>query len=298
MKIVVSGSLGNISKPLTQLLVHDGHTVTVISSKAEKAGDIEAMGATPAIGSVEDVAFLTATFTGADVVYCMLPPSNRFSSADFDILTHVNTVAGNYAQAVLASGVQRIIHLSSIGAHTNKGNGLLEMHYNFEQILQELPAHVSITHMRPTAFYYNLLAFIPTIKNAGFMASNYGEEDIVPWVSPTDIAAAVAAEIAASFTGRRYIYVASQELSCNQIAQSLGTAIGMPDLKWNLIADEQMEGFMLSTGLNPGIAKGLTVMNAAMHTGELFEDYYRNRPKMGKVKIDDYAQEFAAAFRK
>jgi c-di-GMP-related signal transduction protein len=39
-------------------------------------------------------------------------------------------------------------------------------------------------------------------------------------------------------------------------------------------------------------------MNASMHKGELFQDYYLNRPRvMGKVKMTDFAKEFAAAFK-
>lgn len=44
MKIVVTGSLGHISKPLTVELAEKGHTITVISSKAEKQKDIEGLG--------------------------------------------------------------------------------------------------------------------------------------------------------------------------------------------------------------------------------------------------------------
>lgn len=36
MKIVLTGSLGNISKPLAIGLVEKGHQVTVITSKKEK----------------------------------------------------------------------------------------------------------------------------------------------------------------------------------------------------------------------------------------------------------------------
>ena len=50
MKLVVTGSLGNISKPLTRILVEKGHDVTVISKDAEKVGQIEAVGAKAAIG--------------------------------------------------------------------------------------------------------------------------------------------------------------------------------------------------------------------------------------------------------
>jgi uncharacterized protein YbjT (DUF2867 family) len=61
MKVIVTGSLGNISKPLAKELVGKGHTVTVISSKPEKQKDIEALGAAAAIGSLEDVDFLVST---------------------------------------------------------------------------------------------------------------------------------------------------------------------------------------------------------------------------------------------
>ena len=36
MKILVTGSLGNIGKPLTKELVAKGHTVTVVSSNPER----------------------------------------------------------------------------------------------------------------------------------------------------------------------------------------------------------------------------------------------------------------------
>jgi len=78
MKVIVTGSLGNISKPLTKELVQKGHAVIVISSRRENQKDIEALGATAAIGSLEDVGFLTANFTGADAAYCMIPPNNYF----------------------------------------------------------------------------------------------------------------------------------------------------------------------------------------------------------------------------
>jgi uncharacterized protein YbjT (DUF2867 family) len=58
MKITITGSLGNISKPLTKELVQKGHTVTVISSNAERQKEIEALGAKAAIGSMGDVNFL------------------------------------------------------------------------------------------------------------------------------------------------------------------------------------------------------------------------------------------------
>lgn len=45
MKIIVTGSLGNIGKSLTPTLVQKGHDVTVITSTAERVKSIEAFGA-------------------------------------------------------------------------------------------------------------------------------------------------------------------------------------------------------------------------------------------------------------
>jgi uncharacterized protein YbjT (DUF2867 family) len=295
MKIIVTGSLGHISKPLARELVQQGHQVTVISSSDDKKEAIEAIGATPAIGSIEDVSFLSAAFTGADAVYCMEPPASFFNQ-DLDIMEHTRKQGESYAQAILQSGVKRVVHLSSIGAHTNKGNGILAFHYYVEQILNQLPADVAITFMRPVGFYYNLFSFIQTIKTQGSIVSNYGGDLLEPWVSPLDIAAAIAKEIVTPLQGRKIIYVASEEITPNQLAGVLGAAIGKPDLQWVVIPDEQLLNGLLAAGMNPALAKGFVEMNAGRRTGVLYEDYLRNRPELGKVKIKDFAKDFAAAF--
>jgi len=297
MKITLTGSLGNISKPLTIELIQKGHSVTVISSKPERQKEIEALGAKAAIGTMEDADFLASVFKGTDAVYMMeTAGAGSYFDKDFDIFKSFNKIANNYQQAILQSGVKRVVLLSSIGAHTDNGNGILAIAFNAEQVLQQLPPDVSITILRPVGFYYNLLSFIPTIKSQGVIVSNYGGGNKKPWVSPLDIATAIAEEITTPFSGRKVRYVASEEISCNEIASILGAAIGKPDLKWVVIPDEQMLNGMLAAGMNPQIAKGLVEMNASINTGELYEDYYRNRPLLGKVKVKDYAKDFAAVY--
>ena len=297
MKIIVTGSLGHISKPLTQELVQKGHDVTVISSNPERKDAIEAFGAKAAIGSMENAGFLTATFTGADAVYVMeTMGGNRFFDPNLDIVAAINKIGNNYKQAILHSGIKRVVHLSSIGAHTDKDNGLLAFHYNVETILNSLPTDIAITFMRPVGFYYNLLGFINIIKTQGVIATNYGGDSKKPWVSPLDIAEAVAEELVTPFMGRKVRYVASDEISCNELANLLGAAIGKPDLKWVIIPDDQLLNGMIAGGMNPKIAAGLVEMNASGQTGALYEDYYRNQPTLGKVKLAEYAKEFAAAY--
>jgi uncharacterized protein YbjT (DUF2867 family) len=297
MKIVITGSLGNISKPLTEELVQKGHEVTVISSKSDKQNEIETLGATAAIGSLEDVDFLANTFTGADAVYSMIPPNNYFDH-NLDLIDYYRKLGRNYAQAIQQSGVKRVVNLSSIGAHLDKGNGILTGAHNVEQILNTLSPEISIVHMRPTSFYYNLFGYVDMIRKVGFIAANYGAEDLIPWVSPIDIAAAIAEELVTPSAGRKIRYVVSQELSGTETAAILGKAIGQPDLTWTLISDEQTLSALVTAGMNPVIAAGLVEMYAALHSGLLSEDYYRNKPaEMGKVKLADFAKEFAIVFK-
>lgn len=299
MKITITGSLGNISKPLTKELVQKGYSVTVISSKTERQKEIEAIGAKVAIGSMEDAEFLSATFKGADVVYVMETlGKSAFFDQNSDVITAISKIGNNYKQAIQKSGVKKVVHLSSIGAHTNKGNGLLAFHYNVENILKQLPNDVSIKFMRPVGFYINMFAFIQSIKTQGVIVSNYGGDTKNPWVSPLDIAATIAEEIEKPFEGRKIRYIASDELSPNEVASILGEAIGKPDLKWLVIPDEQLLNGMIATGMNPQVAKGFVEMNASIRKDVLYEDYYRNKPTLGRIKLKDFAKEFAVVYNR
>ena len=297
MKIVVTGSLGNISKPLTQELVQKGHLVTVISSKSERQADIEAIGANAAIGSMEDVDFLTSTFKSADIVYCMATNDmNVFFDHSFDIYAYYNQIGKNYQKAIAQSGVKRVIYLSTIGGHTDKGNGILRFHFDVEGILNQLPNDVSIKFMRPVGFYTNILREMQTIKAQSVIIQNYGGDDKEPWVSPFDIASAIAEEMEKPFDGRTIRYVASEEISPNEIAKILGKAIGDNNLKWQVMSDEELYNAWLAIGFNPQIAQGYIEMKAAQGTKVLYEDYYKNRPILGKTKFADFAKDFVKVY--
>jgi len=52
---------------------------------------------------------------------------------------------------------------------------------------------------------------------------------------------------------------------------------------------------LTAAGMSPQAAKGMVDMNAGRR-GVLYEDYYRNRPVLGKVKLADFAKSFAAVY--
>ena len=297
MKIIVTGSLGHISKPLSIELIKKGHNVTIVSSDPKKRSAIEDMGAKAAIGSVQDEGFLVTTFAGADAVYTMVPPVS-YMQTDLDPVAHFSNIGHNYASAILSSGIQKVVNLSSWGAHRDNGTGGIVGSYYLEKIMNSLPSTIIITHIRPASFYYNLYSSIPTIKYTGSIVANYGAEDRIVMVAPEDIAVAVAEELQATNRGRSLRYVASEELTCNEVASILGNAIGKPDLQWKIISDDQMQHNLETAGLPPKSAALLVELQAGHHKGLIAEDYYLNRPVLGKVKLVDFAKDFAKAFNK
>lgn len=296
MKITLTGSLGHIGKPLAEKLLQKGHKVTVISSNEAKRKDIEALGAEAAIGSLQDAAFLKANFAGSDMVYTMVPPANYFDHS-LDLMAYYREIGDNFAYAIQESGVERIVNLSTIGGELEKGSGILLGAHGVEEILDRLSQKISVIHIRPTSFYYNLYGYVEMIKKAGAIITNYGTS-VIPWVSPMDIADVVAEEIESGFQERKVRYVASEELTGPETARILGAAIGNPDLQWKLVPDEQVQQALEDAGMNPEIAAGLVEMYGALESGLLAADYHKNKSRiLGKVKMEEFAREFALAFK-
>lgn len=291
MNIIITGSLGNISRPLTQKLVQAGHHVTVVSSNENKKSEIESLGAKAAIGSVEDIDFLTSTFTGADVVYTMTP--NNFGASN--VRAFMANVGKSYAVAIKNSGVKNVVNLSSIGADLPDGTGPIKGLYDVEQTLNQLE-NVNVKHLRAAFFYTNFYNDIPMIKNLGFTGSNYSAETLMVLVHPRDIASEILKQIEAGFEGKSFRYVYSDEQKASAVAEILGKAIAKPDLAWVQFSNEQALGGMLNAGLPEPIAINYVEMGDALAAGLLSKDFNLHKPAAGETKIDAFAKEFATKF--
>jgi uncharacterized protein YbjT (DUF2867 family) len=291
MNITLTGSLGNISKPLTEILVKAGHKVTVISSNADRADEIKALGATPAIGQVTDVPFLAQAFKGADAVYTMVPPN--FGAAEWK--NYIAGIGQNYADAITAAGVTKVVNLSSIGAHLEDGTGPVTGIHRVEEIYNKLDG-VAIKHLRPGFFYTNFYANVDMIKHANIIGSNFGADTNMVLVHPNDIALVAAEELQSDFTGKSVRYIASDEKTAGDVAKALGTAIGKPELPWIEFTDADNIAGAIGAGLPEEIATNYTEMGASVRTGKMFEDYFKNKPILGKTKLADFAKEFAKTF--
>jgi len=294
MKIVLTGSLGNVSRPLAEILIRAGHSVTIISSDPEKKEQIHALGARAAIGSVTDAGFMEPVFAGADAVYTMVPPDFTVQ----DPLTHYRKVASAYAEALTGSGVKKIVHLSSWGADLPSGTGYILGSHFAEGILDRVPGS-RVTHLRAGFIYYNLFHFVDIIRATGMIAANYGEEDRIVMVSPADIAAAAAEELQLGSDSKGIRYVASDDRRASQVASVLGGYIGKPDLQWKRLTDDQQRQRMESRKVPQHVIENTLQLGQNIHNGSLRRHFDQTAPHVfGKIKLEDFAREFALIYNK
>jgi uncharacterized protein YbjT (DUF2867 family) len=292
MNYVITGSLGNISKPIVEQLVKHGHKVSVITSKEENRQSIEALGATALVGSVEDTEFVLKSFAGADAVYLMIPPN--WVTDNF--YAYQQKVADNYVAAVKQNGVKNVVELSSIGAHMRRGAGPIDGIAYLEEKLEAVGG-LNLLFLRPSYFFNNLYSQADLVKKAGIFGANHGgQEKLV--LTDTDEIAAIATDalLNLNFTGRSIKYIANDERTGDEIAAVLGEAIGKPGTPWVVFTDEQSRQGMLDAGLSPTMAEAYTQMGKSINDGRIQEDYWKNKPAFGKMKLEDFAKRFAKLY--
>ncbi len=294
MKYAITGSIGHISKGIVQQLVAAGHQVTVLTTNQARVASIEQLGAKAAVGSVEDRDFVTRSFAGTDAVYLMIPPNVGVTHW----LDYQKQVADNYVAAVAANNIKYVLVLSSIGAHMRKGAGPIDGPAYLEVALQQHPA-VNVVNLRPSYFYYNLFGQIGLIKHAGIAGSAQPASQKLVLTHTADIAdVAAALLLKPDFKGQTVQYIASDDTQTwESITKTLGNAIGKPELPYVEFTDEQSRQGMLQAGVSAVIAEGYVEMGQALRGGEMQADYWQNRPQtLGKVKLADFAKEFAGAY--
>jgi uncharacterized protein YbjT (DUF2867 family) len=295
MKIVLTGSLGNISKPLAQKLLAAGHQVSIISSSADKKESIEKLGAKALIGSVEDQEFLNHSFSEADAVYLIIPPKWNFPGSWIE---YQAAVSNNFVKAIQENGIKYVVALSSVGAHMKKGAGPVDGLAYLEDRLAEVEG-LNVKVLRPSYFFNNLFSMVGMVKNMGILGSTQPSSHSLVLTATEDIADVAFEELNnLNFKGFTIRYIASDERTWTEIAAAIGKEIGKPELPFIEFSDDQSAQGMAQMGLPPTIVQGYLDMGQALRSGEMEADYKANRPeKLGKTKLEDFAKKFASVYQ-
>ena len=291
MKIAMLGSLGNVNRVAVPELLNAGHEVTLLTSSAERVAEIEALGAHAVVGSMTNLDDLIATLTGADVAYLMLT-----GRATGSLVAHGEMVGNLFKQAIEATGVKRVVNLSSVGADQGPEIGALYVYNIIEGLLASLP--IDITFVRPVAFYGNLMGSIQTIKAQHAIINNFPASHRNAYVWPADIAKTVVDAILHPVAGQTVRYVVSDLFTGDELVAALQEALEMPDLKWIEISDEQALANMTAKGMPEAVATEFVKLGASQRNESAYTDLTAHMPVLGDFKLADFLPIFKAAYNK
>jgi uncharacterized protein YbjT (DUF2867 family) len=268
--------------------------VRVVARHRERLAPLAARGAEVHGGSVADGPFLERVLRGADAAFLMVPPDYGAN----EMLASQRAVVDAEVAAVRASGIRRLVALSSIGAHHETGTGpIVTVHY-LERQLSEVEG-VAVTFLRATYFMENLLQNIDLIRGMGIVGSGARPDAAIPMVAARDIAEMAAEELErldADGASVRYV-LGPRDVTFAEAASILGASIGRPDLPYVQFPYDDLGAALAGAGLPPKVAALFVEMNRAINDGLLVPTQPRSAGNTTPTTLESWAASvFAPAF--
>ncbi|MDR2274410.1 MAG: NmrA family NAD(P)-binding protein [Sphingobacterium sp.] len=288
MKITVTGSLGNISKILTEKLVGVVHNVSVITSQEESVEQIQKLGATAVVGKLDDDRFIGWAFKNADAVYKMIPPS-------YETAGEIIKVGSGYVRAIIENNIPYVVNLSGIGAHLADGPGPAGANFHNEKEFNSIQG-TNVLHLRPGLFYSNFYGAADMIRQQHIIGNNFGGKIILALSHSHDIAQVIFEALHNNnFSGKSSAYAVSAEITGYEITNILGRGTKSPDLKWIEFTDQVLSENLLKQGKTPEMAHTYNLdMGITLRNGGLLKDYFKEKQGIlaGASSFEKFAEEF------
>lgn len=293
MNIVVTTPTGNIGSVVTDALLDAGEKPVLIARDPSKLKDAAARGAVVKQGSHADADFLIEATKGADALFVLTPTDMQVQ----DIRAHYRNFAAAAAMAARENAIPHVVHLSSVGAELESGNGPVAGLHAAEQVL-DAAGIPNLTHLRPGYFMENTLAQVPAILQMGGMVSGFPTGKTFPMIATRDIGARAAKllrESAAS--GRRVVELqGAADTGYDEAAAILSEVLGR-DVKHVTVSDEQMLGAMTGMGMSEVLAAALVELTHAVADGKMHMHEKRSASNTTPTTYRDFAREvFKPAF--
>lgn len=271
MKIVISGSTGNIGQQLISTLDFRAHDYVLITRDQSKLSHLESSGAKIAEGSLFDESFLTDTLAGADV-YFFLPPPNFQSD---NMVEEYHELAEVSKRAAQAACVKRILHLSTLGGHlNNKETGLIYGQFLAENIIKK--GAENVLHFRCGFFLENYFGSLQTIKEQGAIYLPVRGTSTYEFVTTAEIAKNVHDLLhSTSWNGHGVIELHGAEtLSFDDVAKQIGEGLER-EVQHVAVPKEAAAEALASMGMSQNYASDLATLIVSIDTGLLKPEFKR-----------------------
>lgn len=294
--IVVTGATGHVGGRVADRLLEAGHEVRAVSRDEERLRPLVERGAEPRAGSLEDPDFVAGLLEGAGAAFLMIPPVLE------DYAGFQRRVSEACATGLPGSGVDRVVSLSSVGAHVSEGTGpILGLRRN-ERRLDEVEG-VDVLHLRPSFFMENYLeemGALEMIREQGVLGSPLRADLPLAQIATRDIGDEAAERlVAGDFDGRSTReLLGPRDYTMEETARILGSAVGKPDLPYVRFDYDDVRASMVDGGMPEATADGYVEMYRAFNVGRVQPREERSPANTTPTTMEAWAEEvFAPAYR-
>jgi NAD(P)H dehydrogenase (quinone) len=251
----VVGITGNTGRTVAKTLLAEGKEVRGVVRNESKAAEWVARGVEIVVAELWDERAIIRAFEGSEGVYIMLP---TYFEAEDMFAANTRDLA-NLKHAVTASGIQKVVFLSSIGAERANGTGAIFKLHQMEAAFSSLP--VSTAAIRTGWFMENFNGLISTARETGVLPSFLNPLDLrVPMIATQDIGALAADILQQTWSGHRVIELATEQLlSPIDVAATFTSTLGR-DITASIVPRNQWIATYRSWGLSTRSAEAMAEM--------------------------------------
>lgn len=286
--ITLLGATGHIGSSLADILLIRGEKVRLVARSTDQLRKLVSRTASAYAGDLNNTAFLTKAFEGADAVFTLIPPNPTADS----MLAYQDEAGKSIATAIERAKVKYVVNLSSIGADLPSGTGPIVGLHNQEERLNRIKG-LQVLHLRPAYFMENLLMNVDLIKTKGILGSAIKGDLIFPMIATKDIAAYAAERLQKrDFTGSSVRYLLGQrDLSMNEAAAIIGKRINRLGLPYVTFSYADAEQSLVAAGLSPDVSRGYIEMSKAFNEGRIFKNLKRTADSTTKTSFEVFCDE-------
>ncbi len=277
---IVSGATGQTGSVVAQTLLEKSLPVRVIIRSKEKGKVWKDLGAEVAIADVQNAESLTKVLEGGKVLYLMNPPNEQAE----DMFAETEKVIKAYQTAIGNSSLEKLVVLSSIGAHLPSGTGPIVTNHLLEQAFGNL--EIPTTFIRPPSFMENWNPVLETVKSEGILPSFFQPLDKkIPQIATEDIGRIAAEAMLENSEGMQIKELAGFPNSPNDVAEAFSKVLGR-EVKAVAIPENQWLEIMKTFSSRRNAEAYYEMFQAANSDFLTFETANQIE---GKVTIEDYA---------
>lgn len=246
--IAVTAPCGSIGQILLERLREERVRINALSVNVQNLPCSEDM--RKIAGRINEINDVQRLLEGADTLFWATPPDFKSS----DLLDWYKSAGETAARAIANSGIQRIVHLSSLGAELGPETGLVYGHRLIEDHLNGLAPHVM--HLRSAYFMENFLTCLLSIGSEKRICRPVSAERSFPMVATADVAR-IAADVLLDdgWQGQCSREILGPEnLSLEQAVNILSEELGLT-ISFEQVGSEPCLRKLTETGMGPSMAE-------------------------------------------